>query len=34
MDTRTKLIVIALVLIVLTFMVISGAIAFTGPPTN
>ena len=34
MDTRTKLIVIALVLIVLTFMVISGVLAFTGIPSN
>jgi hypothetical protein len=34
MDTRTKLIVVALVLIVLTFMVISGALAFTGAPSN
>jgi hypothetical protein len=34
MDTRTKLIILALVLIVLTFMVISGALAFTGAPSN
>jgi len=34
MDTRTKLIVIALVLIVLAFMVISGVLAFTGIPSN
>jgi hypothetical protein len=34
MDTRTKLVVAALIFIVLLFMVISGAIAFTGPPTN
>jgi len=34
MDTRSKLIVTALILIVLTFIVISGALAFTGPPSN
>jgi hypothetical protein len=34
MDTKTKLIITALVLIVLTFMVISGALAFTGPPAS
>jgi hypothetical protein len=34
MDTKTKLIVTALVLIVLTFIVISGALAFTGLPSN
>jgi hypothetical protein len=34
MDTRTKLIIMALILIVLTFIVISGALAFTGPPSN
>jgi hypothetical protein len=34
MDTRTKLIITALILIVLTFIVISGALAFTGPPSN
>jgi hypothetical protein len=34
MDTKTKLIVAALVFIVLAFIVMSGAIAFTGPPTN
>jgi hypothetical protein len=32
MDTRTKLTVTGLVLIVLIFMVISGVLAFTGPP--
>jgi hypothetical protein len=34
MDTRTKLIVAGLIFAVLFFIVLSGAIAFTGPPSN
>jgi thiosulfate reductase cytochrome b subunit len=34
MDRRTKLVVFVLVLIVLIFIVISGLLAFTGPPSN
>lgn len=34
MDTKTKLIVAGLTFIVLLFLVISGLLAFTGPPTN
>jgi hypothetical protein len=34
MDTKTKLIVAGLTFIVLLFMVVSGLLAFTGPPAN
>jgi hypothetical protein len=34
MDTKTKLIVAGLTFITLLFIVVSGLLAFTGPPTN